>query len=65
MSNEKNTVTRQPYHKPRLRVVELAAREVLGKGCKTDSSSSSVGNGGACGTDPGAPLLPCVGSDIS
>ena len=30
--------SRQPYEKPRLRMIELVAEEVLGVGCKTNVS---------------------------
>ncbi len=30
----------RPYEKPRLRIIELAAEEVLAIGCKTSSSSA-------------------------
>jgi hypothetical protein len=31
----------QAYEKPRLRVIELAAEEVLGAGCKINASSNA------------------------
>jgi hypothetical protein len=40
---------RRPYATPRLRTIDLAAREVLGTGCKT------IGIGNNVGTEP------CVG----
>lgn len=35
--------TRLPYEKPRLRIIELAAEEVLAIGCKIDGGGFSVG----------------------
>jgi hypothetical protein len=35
-----------PYEKPRLRVIRLAGREVLGAGCKTDNPSFTPPNYG-------------------
>lgn len=32
---------KQEYEKPRLRVIELAADEVMATGCKTDSTASA------------------------
>lgn len=40
---QKQEAKRRPYRKPKVRVVELAAREVLGMGCKTNSSGPSFG----------------------
>ncbi len=34
---------RKPYQKPELKVIELVAEEVLGIGCKNDSSSAPSG----------------------
>jgi len=34
MGNDKQDI-KQPYEKPRLRTIELAAEEVLAAGCKT------------------------------
>jgi hypothetical protein len=34
---------KRPYEKPELRVVELAAEEVLAAGCKTSFSGTAVG----------------------
>ena len=39
---EKREHSRQPYEKPRLRVIELAAEEVLAKGCKTISATAPM-----------------------
>ena len=40
---------RRLYRKPALRVVELTSEEVMGTGCKTDSSVA-VGNPASCVT---------------
>ncbi len=38
MKNENNEIkSKQAYEKPRLRVIELVAEEVMGVGCKTAS----------------------------
>lgn len=34
---------KKPYEKPSLRIIELAAEEVLGIGCKTASGNSATG----------------------
>ena len=53
MDNEKKEIKRkQAYEKPRLRVIELVAEEVMGVGCKNAS-------GGA------GPLSTCVLSGCS
>ncbi len=44
--NEKKT--KQAYEKPRLRMIELAAEEVLAIGCKTFSGDPSGVNGSGC-----------------
>lgn len=36
------------YEKPRLRTIELAAEEVLGLGCKTDSGDTAGLGGNGC-----------------
>jgi hypothetical protein len=38
-SDQEKGRIKQPYEKPRLRAIELAAGEVLAYGCKTDDSS--------------------------
>lgn len=38
---EKNPKQKRPYRKPGLRIVKLAAKEVLATGCKMDSDISS------------------------
>ena len=40
---------KQAYEKPRLRIIELAAEEVLAVGCKTAPGSPGVG-GFLCGS---------------
>ena len=41
MENNKNEEnSKQPYEKPRLRTIELAAEEVLGVGCKTAAGAT-------------------------
>ena len=39
-SDEKVKKTKQPYEKPRLRTIELAAEEVLATGCKVAGSGT-------------------------
>jgi hypothetical protein len=39
---------KKPYEKPRLRIIELAAEEVLAIGCKSAGASSGVGGGPTC-----------------
>jgi hypothetical protein len=36
------------YEKPKLRIIELAAEEVLAVGCKTFSGGSAVSGGPTC-----------------
>ena len=49
-SEEKKKKSRQPYEKPRLRTIELAAEEVLATGCKTLSSGpNNFGDQPFCG----------------
>lgn len=38
----------RPYEKPRLRTVELAAKEVLAVGCKQPSDGINAGSGPPC-----------------
>lgn len=35
--------TKEPYEKPQLRAIELAAEEVLGVGCKSNQGGFNVG----------------------
>lgn len=41
MSSRPQRQKKRAYEKPRLRVIELAAEEVLAIGCKTNSESAS------------------------
>ena len=43
MEIEKEQQSKKTYEKPSLRVIELAAEEVLVAGCKTYTSGSAVG----------------------
>jgi hypothetical protein len=49
---------KQNYEKPRLRVIELAAEEVLATGCKIDDVTIGFGGGlctaGVCSVQPGS-----------
>lgn len=47
MQAENNTGSRREYEKPALRIIELAAEEVLGVGCKTTpvDAGGVAGNG--------------------
>ena len=47
MQADNNTGSRLEYEKPVLRIIELAAEEVLGVGCKTTpvDSNGVAGNG--------------------
>lgn len=45
-----NTSAKLPYQKPRLRVIDLAAEEVLVVGCKTVSKAAPL-NPAACNTN--------------
>jgi hypothetical protein len=47
-SDDKKVKKTCPYEKPKLRIIELAAEEVLGIGCKTFASGSAVGGGPTC-----------------
>jgi hypothetical protein len=56
---EKKEELKREYEKPRLRIIELAAEEVMGIGCKRDpTDTSGVANQGcaipACSTTPGS-----------
>ena len=51
--NDDTKKTKRPYEKPVLRVIELAAEEVLAVGCKTQSAGTSgFGNGKTLCTFP-------------
>lgn len=43
MDQKTSDSSKRRYEKPRLRVIELAADEVLAVGCKTDSGGTNVG----------------------
>jgi hypothetical protein len=52
---------KQTYEKPRLRIIELAAEEVLAVGCKTAPGASATGGppgatctDGQCNVTPGS-----------
>jgi hypothetical protein len=42
--------TKQPYEKPKLRVIELAAEEVLAVGCKVNPGDPTGFNNQGCTT---------------
>jgi hypothetical protein len=44
MSSRRERENKRAYEKPRLRVIELAAEEVLGVGCKTTESKPGGSN---------------------
>ena len=44
MSTEARPQKRLPYEKPKLRVIDLAAEEVLGVGCKMGGSRAERNN---------------------
>lgn len=46
--DDKKTTKKPAYEKPQLRVVELAAEEVLAVGCKTSLTDSSGVAGNGC-----------------
>lgn len=47
--NDKNQDCRKkPYEKPKLRIIELAAEEVLAAGCKLSVGGSAFGSIGSC-----------------
>jgi hypothetical protein len=43
MSEKNDSKAKEPYEKPQLRPIELAADEVLGVGCKSKSGGFNVG----------------------
>ena len=53
MVTEATHQTKLPYEKPKLRVIDLAAEEILGIGCKT-STTGGQANPTSCLT------LPCI-----
>ncbi|MFZ5905900.1 MAG: hypothetical protein ACOYVJ_00645 [Nitrospirota bacterium] len=48
MNQENSVFQKQPYEKPRLRVIDLTAEEVLAVGCKTTSSGNAPGKPPPC-----------------
>ena len=59
MQHDKNEKNKQSYEKPRLRIIELTAEEVLGISCKTRfSDPTGVGSSGCtnglCSRTPGS-----------
>lgn len=40
--------SKKPYEKPKLRIIELAAEEVLAAGCKLPMGGSAFGSIGSC-----------------
>jgi hypothetical protein len=54
MPHNKEETPRQPYEKPKLRRIELAADEVLSVGCKTANFDPNGVAGNGCG-----PASPC------
>jgi hypothetical protein len=59
MQHKQNKETKDPYEKPKLRIIELSAEEVLGVGCKRSSTDSKgiAGNGcttGVCSRSTGS-----------
>ena len=50
-SEETRKKLRQPYEKPRLRTIELAAEEVLATGCKIEGTAMENVMAVECGVD--------------
>ena len=48
MQHNKDDNTKQIYEKPRLRIIELTAEEVLGVSCKSSFSDPSGVSGQGC-----------------
>ncbi|MBI5633655.1 MAG: hypothetical protein HZA15_09285 [Nitrospirae bacterium] len=54
MNNENSEITsKQAYEKPRLRVIDLVAEEVMGVGCKNGGTPAptNICSSGACALD--------------
>ena len=51
MTEKKEGSSKQPYEKPRLRTISLAAEEVLALNCK-GSAGAPGKNGNVCGVAP-------------
>jgi len=60
MSNKKEEPLRLPYEKPKLRLIELAAEEVLSTGCKTSRFDPHGAAGNGCRV--GSPCSSTTGS---
>ncbi len=56
MGDSINTSDRKAYEKPQLRIIELAAEEVLAAGCKTASGMTLA---------VGSPVPPCFAAPCS
>jgi hypothetical protein len=54
-NTDKTPAAKRIYQKPKLRVIELAADEVLAAGCKVESGTSGPGKPVASCVAPGAP----------
>ena len=58
MNTDTHQTDKQAYDKPRLRVIELLAEEVLAIGCKQAPNTTGQGNNlclsGACSSTPGS-----------
>jgi hypothetical protein len=59
MQHKQDKEKKDPYEKPKLRIIELSAEEVLGVGCKTSTADSRgiAGNGctsGVCSRRTGS-----------
>ena len=58
MNTDTHQTDKQAYDKPRLRVIELLAEEVLAIGCKRNASDYGSGTNlclnGTCKTTPGS-----------
>jgi hypothetical protein len=48
MGDSAKTTDKKAYEKPQIRIIELAADEILAAGCKTNSASPAVGGGVTC-----------------
>ena len=58
MGDSEKAKNSKTYEKPQLRIIELAAEEVLAAGCKTASGGSAVGGVPPCFTRPCAGIGP-------
>jgi hypothetical protein len=48
MQHNNNEEPKQPYEKPKVRVIELSAEEVLSVGCKTGFADPKGASGSGC-----------------